>query len=473
MAFFSAAKVRVCRNGLRRLVVVLAGCCLLTAGAHAQAVGAEPTPVAGGLGQVSTPATQTSESAASGAPAADTANADTAQKLDKAPEDPKQAVLSAQTHVTQVEEQFGKKSRQSAEAYFDLAELQKRAGDRDGAEKSYLAAIEVYRSLDGPFTPLAIQPLTALGDAYEERKDFVSALSAYSEARTINRRTYGLLNEDQIPLLDRLTETMIELNKPAEADQHQIEALRIVERSYPPESNEALAALYKYAAWLREQGRFPEERDLYMRALRTIHDHYGKDDLHEVPALTALGDSFRAQRIPEPMGIGALHDALQLVVSHGAPDKLQLAEVLRDIGDWDTAFSRVDYDGAEYRRAWQALGEVADGDKLRKQWFTGPISVLYEPISLLGISQEPTAPVGHVIVRFDLDKFGHAVNPAIVESEPPGLKDEAVLRHMRHSRFRPQMVDGELVARDSLALQFNYRYSRDAVKEKSDKGSKQ
>ena len=473
MAFFSAAKLRVCRNGLRQVAVVLAGCCALTAGAHAQAVGAEPTPVAGRLGQVSTPAAQASEPAADAATTADTANPDSTQKLQQAPEDPKQAVLAAQTHVTQVEQQFGKRSRQSAEAYLDLAELQKRAGDQDGAEKSYLAAIDVYRSLEGPFTPLAIQPLTALGDSYEERKDFMNALSAYTEARTINRRTYGLLNEDQIPLLDRLTQTMIELNKPAEADQHQLEALRIVERSYPLESDEALAALYKYAAWLRDQGRYPEERDLYMRALKTIHDHYGKDDLHEVPALSAVGNSFRSQRIPEPMGIGALHDALQLVISHGAPDKLQLAEVLRDIGDWDTAFSRVDYDGTEYRRAWAALGDLPDGDKLRKQWFTGPIYVLREPVSLLGLSQEPTSPSGHVIVRFDLDRFGHAVNPTIVESEPAGLKDEAVLRHIRHSRFRPQMVDGELVARDSLALQFNYRYSRDAVKEKGDKGSKQ
>jgi TonB family protein len=471
MAFFSSAELRACRNGLQRLVVVIGGCCVLTAGAHAQPVGAEPTPVAGGLGQVSTPATE--QSAANGAAAAEAAGAESAQKLEQAPEDPQQAALAAETHVTQVEQQFGKRSRQSAEAYLDLAELQKRAGDRDGTVKSYLTAIEIYRSVDGPFTPLAILPLTALGDIYEERKDYVSALSAYSEARTVSRRTYGLLNEDQIPLLDRLTETMIELNKPAEADQHQLEALRIVERSYPPESDEALAALYKYAGWLRDQGRYPEERDLYMRALKTVHDRYGKDDLHEVPALAAIGNSFRTQRIPEPTGIGALHDALQLMVSHGAPDKLELAGVLRDIGDWEVAFSRVDYDGAEYRRAWQTLGQLPDGDKLRKQWFSGPIYVLREPVSLLGLTQEPAAPSGHVIVRFDLDKYGHASNATIVESEPAGLKDEAVLRQIRHSRFRPQMVDGEFVAREALALQFNYRYSRDAVKEKGDKGSKQ
>jgi len=469
MAFLSASERDVYGNGLRRFVVALAGCCLLTMGASAQPAGAAPTPVADIGVRVTTPATPTPEHAASDRT---TADAESASAPNLEPEDPKQAVQSAQAHVAQVEEQFGKKSRQSAEARLDLAELQKRAGDLEGAEQSYLAAIESYRSLDGAFTPLAIEPLTALGDDFTERKDYVSALSAYTEARTISRHAYGLLNEDQIPLLDRLTETMIELNKPAEADQHQQEALRLVERQYPPESDESLAALYKYAGWLREQGRFSEERDLYMRALKTIRDHYGKDDLHEVPALAAIGNSFRTQRLPEATGIGSLHDALQLMVARGAPDKVALAGVLRDIGDWEVAFSKVEYAGADYKRAWQYLGEVPEGVELRKQWFTATIYVLSEPISLLGLSQEPNAPSGHVLVKFDLDKYGHTSNPTIIESAPAGLKDEAVLRHIRRSRFRPQMVDGEPVARSGLQLQFSYRYSRDAVKDKGDKAGK-
>jgi TonB family protein len=468
MAFFSVPQLDRGRNGSQRLVVVLVGC-LFAIGARAQTVGAEPTPVGGGVGKVSAPATPGPETSASATANSQPTSGESAANVEQGPADPKQAALAAETHAQQVEEQFGKRSRQSAEAYLDLAELQKRAGDPEASEKSYLTAIEIYRSLEGPFTPLAIAPLTALGDSYEERKDYVSALSAYTEARTINRRTYGLLNEDQIPLLDRLTETMIELNKPAEADEHQQEALRLVERQYPPESNEALAALYKYAGWLRDQGHYQEERDLYMRALKTVHDHYGKDDLHEVPALAAIGNSFRAQRIPEPMGIGSLHEALQLMITHGAPDKLELASVLRDIGDWEVAFAKTDYDGADYRRSWQYLGELPDGEQLRKQWFTGPTYVLREPVSLLGLTQEPTAPSGHVLVRFDLDKYGRASNATIVESEPAGLKDDAVLRHIRHSRFRPQMVAGEIVARESLALQFNYRYSRDAAKNKGDK----
>jgi TonB family protein len=459
-------------------MVALAVFCLLTMSAHAQTAGAAPTPADNAAAQTQAGnSAQKPSGAAQPAPAQDAApsatheaegasSATAAPALDKTPNDPKDIVEAQQQLVTRTEEQFGQRSRQAAESYVDLAEAQRRAGDHAAAEKSYLAAIDIYHSLDGPFTPLAIEPLTALGDTYRESNDYMQAVTAYGEARTINRRVYGLLNEDQIPLLDRISDVMLELNKPADAEEQQLDALRIVERSHPPESDEALGALYKYAGWLREQGRFQEERDQYMRALRTVHDHYGKDDPHQVPALLGIGNSFRVQRIPEPQGAGALHDALQILTTHGGTDKLALAETLRDIGDWEVAFTKVDYDGAEYKRSWQYLGEVPDGEKYRKQWYSGPNYVLREPVSLAGLSQDPNAPMGHVIVKFDLDKTGHASNVTIVESDPPGFKDEAVMRHIRRSRFRPQMADGLPVAHDALALQFNYRYSRNAPSDK-------
>jgi TonB family protein len=477
MAVFRSAILDARHDVARRLMVALAGFCLLSMSAHAQTAGAAPPPAgtvaqaqAGNSAQTPTDAAQPAPTQNATPPetsdSQDAAGPPTTSTLDQTPRDPKEIVAEQQKLVTRAEEQFGKRSRQAAEAYMDLAEAQRRAGDHAAAEKTYLAAIEVYHALDGPFTPLAIEPLTALGDNYRENNDYMRAVTAYTEARDVDRRVYGLLSEDQIPLLDRITDVMLELNKPADAEEAQLDALRIVERSHPPESDEALAALYKYAGWLREQGRFQEERDQYMRALRTVHDHYGKDDAHEVPALLGIGNSFRVQRIPEPQGAGSLHDALQILTMHGSNDKLALAETLRDIGDWEVAFSKVEYDGSEYRRSWQYLGEMADGDKYRKQWYSGPNYVLREPVSLAGLSQEPSAPAGHVIVKFDLDKTGHASNISIVESDPPGFKDEAVIRHIRRSRFRPQMVDGVAVARDSLALQFNYRYSRNAISDK-------
>jgi len=363
------------------------------------------------------------------------------------------------------QQEFGKNNVETGKAYAELGDAQRRAKEPEAAEKSFLAAIDIYRAVEGPFSPLVITPLTGLGDNYHDSGNDLKAVSAYGEARTINRRAYGLLNEEQIPLIDRMTESLISMNQPAQADQQQLEALHLVERNRAPESPEAIAAIYKYAAWLGESSRYQEERDQYMRAVRTIRDSYGKADVRLVHPLTAIGNSFRVQRIPDGQGASSLNDALTLLLAQPQRDPLAIAEVLRDLGDWDTAFSKVDYNGAEYRRAWQLLGEMPNGADLRTSWFKGPIYVLREPISQRGLSQDPQAPMGHVLVRFDLDSAGHSSNVTIVESEPPGLKDEAVLRHVRRSRFRPQIVDGELAPAMGLALQFNYRYSPDALAE--------
>jgi tetratricopeptide (TPR) repeat protein len=359
--------------------------------------------------------------------------------------------------------EFGETSVQTAEAYAQLADAQRRAKEHSAAEENFHKSVDVYRKVDGAFSPLAIAPLTGLGDNYQDGGDYLNAVSAYSEARTISRRVYGLLNENQIELLDRMTVSLVSLNQPLEADQQQLEALRLVERNWPPESKQGLGGIYKYAGWLRESGRYQEEREQYMRALRIIRDTYGKDDPQQVRALVGIGNSFRNQRIPEGQGVSALRDALALLLAERDSDSLAIAEVLRDLGDWEIAFNKVGYDGAEYRRAWQLLGEVDNGESLRNAWFTGPAYVLREPISQRGLSQEQDAPAGHVLVKFDLDAMGRSVNVVIVESEPPGFKDESVLRHVRRSRFRPQMANGELVPGAELALQFNYRYTPDEL----------
>jgi TonB family protein len=377
------------------------------------------------------------------------------------------------TLIELTEQEFGRNSTQTAQAYTQFAQAQHRAGEYELAAESFLQSIEIYREIDGTFSPLIIAPLTSLGDSYHEGGDHLSAVSAYSEARTVNRRAYGLLNEDQIPLLDRMTQSLLGLNELLEADLQQLEALRLVERNWPPESEEALAAIYKYAGWLRDSGRYQEEREQYARALRIIRERFGKADPQQVRPLVGIGNSFRNQRIPEGQGVGALRDALALLLAQEDPNRLAIAEVLRDLGDWEVAFNKVGYDGAEYRRAWQVLGNVDNGESLRDSWFNGPAYVLREPISQRGLSQEQDALPGHVLVKFDLDATGRSANVTVVESDPPGLKDESVLRHIRRSRFRPQMANGELVPGEELALQFNYRYTPDENPEQDEEDAQE
>jgi TonB family protein len=189
-----------------------------------------------------------------------------------------------------------------------------------------------------------------------------------------------------------------------------------------------------------------------------IRQVYGDDNVRQVRPLLGIGNTYREERNPASMGISALEDALKLLQAQPNRDPVATAMALRDIGDWSVAFGKTGYSGTEYQQAWQVLGSAPNGDELRRQWFTGANYVLYEPISSRGLSTDPDALSGHVTVSFDVDRAGNTDNVALVESEPLGLKDEAVLRHIRRSRFRPVLDNGAVVVGKSLAIQVKFRY---------------
>jgi TonB family protein len=359
--------------------------------------------------------------------------------------------------------EFGRKSLQVAESYVDLADAQRQAKQHEQAAESYLAAVEIYRSVDGPFTPLAIAPLTSLGDNYHEAADDVNAVAAYSEARTVSRRAYGLHNEDQIELLDRMSRSLLDLNQLTEAEAQQIEALRLVQRAHPADSDAVLEAIYKYAEWLGERLLHQLQRDQYTRALRIIRQTYGDRDVRLVKPLLGIGNTYREERNPAGTGISSMQDALALLLEQPERDPVAIAGALRDIGDWAVAFGKTGYEGDEYQRAWELLGSAPESEQLRREWFAGANYVLYEPISPRGLSTDPEAPSGHVTVTFDIDTAGNSNNVKLVESNPAGLKDEAVLRHIRRSRFRPLIQAGQLIIGRNLAIQVKFRYSPEAA----------
>ena len=367
-------------------------------------------------------------------------------------------IAQNQQLVASTLDQFSAKSLQAAEAYIGLADAHREVNQHELAAENYLLAVESYRAVDGPFTPLAIPPLTSLGDNYQEAGDDRNAVTAYTEARTISRRAYGLHNPDQIELLDRMSQSLLDLNQPMEAEAQQIEALRLVQRGNPPASDEVLDAIYKYAEWLGSRGQYQLERDQYERARRVIREAYGDNDLRHVQPLLGIGNTYRRERNPAGLGISSLQDALSILLEQPQRDAVAIATTLRDIGDWTVAFGKTGYAGTEYQRAWQLLDSVPNGEELRREWFTGANYVLYEPISPRSLSMDPDAPSGHVTVRFDLDTSGSSQNVTLVESDPVGLKDEAVLRHIRRSRFRPLLVDGEIVPGKGLGIQVTFRY---------------
>lgn len=372
-----------------------------------------------------------------------------------------EALPLAEQLIELTEQEFGPEGIETAEAYHSAARVQRDAGEYELAEQNYLHAIELFRSAEGPYTERAIEPLIGLGESYQAAGQHLNAVTVYNEARTISRRVYGLLSERQVPILDLITDAFQALDQYAEADEQQRTILHLAERNYPEGSPEHLEALYRYAAWLRESGRYHEERVLYARAMRLIREIHGKNSVLLVRPLREIANSFRVQRLPDNQGISSLRSALELLDEDPDANALLRAEVLRDMGDWEVAFSRVEPDVDAYLRAWTLLGDIENGETLRREWFQELQNVFNEPISDQGLSRAPDAVQGYVIVTFDVDRIGRTSDVRVARSEPQGYKDEAVVRALHRWRFRPQIEDGEIVPRDDVALRFNYRYLPD------------
>jgi outer membrane biosynthesis protein TonB len=62
-------------------------------------------------------------------------------------------------------------------------------------------------------------------------------------------------------------------------------------------------------------------------------------------------------------------------------------------------------------------------------------------------------------VGFDVAEDGRTINVAVLESDPPGLKDDSTARAINRSRFRPRMVNGELVGSEGLIRRFTFYYT--------------
>jgi len=370
-----------------------------------------------------------------------------------------EAVPLAERLVELTEEELGI-GLEFGVALSNLAILQRRAELYELSEESFLRAIDVIREADGFYTDAVINPLVGLGVNYQAQGDYLEAVTIFEEARTVSRRVHGLLNEEQIDILDHLSNTMIEMEQYGDADQHQLTALHLRERIYGAESMEILPAIYKFARWLRAAYRYDEERNQYSRAIGIIREHEGEMGTSMVRALRETGNSFRVQKFPEGRGISALRRALEISLAQPEPDKRIVAEILIDIGDWSVAFSKVGPTGDEYLQAWQLLGELENGAALRTAWFDEPSYVLRENPSNRGISaaSEPGALPGHVLITFDVTEFGRTTNVTVIESVPPGLKDDSTARAINRSRFRPRIVDGAFVPVRGQARNFTFHY---------------
>lgn len=67
---------------------------------------------------------------------------------------------------------------------------------------------------------------------------------------------------------------------------------------------------------------------------------------------------------------------------------------------------------------------------------------------------------GWVLMEFAIDELGLAVNPVVIESEPPGIFDRAALSAVKRWKYRPMIEDGRPRMRPGVRQLISFEISK-------------
>lgn len=371
-------------------------------------------------------------------------------------------------YLEEITQEFGADSRALAEAHLLVARTQRDIEQFDDAVDNALEATRIIELIDGEDSPALIDPLTFLGGIYQLADQHEFALTTFSDARNVSRRNFGLLNQQQLPLMDRMTEAAASLGNFDYGLELQKESRDIVARFHGENSREFLDASYHYLGWLGRLRQQIEHQRAVIQISRLIHDHFDNDPMLRIELLQTTAVIYRsnplAMQSPERTKPTELELALRIIDRQKIDNPALRAAILRDIGDWYTAFGKTGRADKSYLQAWELLGTLDEGSTLRNQWFSTLVVIRAAPLTSWLISASPSAPQGYVELAFTINADGRPVDISVVDSDPPGLLDTAAVVQVADSVFRPSIVNGRITP-TAGRFTWTYRYKPGALED--------
>lgn len=398
-----------------------------------------------------------------------------------------EAVTAGEEVLALTRAEFGSDNSRAAAPLTNLATARLRAGDLAGASADYRAAVELIEKYQGILAPRLVNPLLGLGETYTRAGQFAEATAAYERALRVNQVNDGIYNLGQLPIRDGLSEGYLGLGDLAKANFHQEAQLRVQGRKVGTDSTSLAPAMYKLGAWYDRSGQPERARFVYQRAARLIEDDKGENAPELVDALIAIGDTYRAQALlpPDPnssesplsllpLSSAMYRRALDVLDRQPAPVPLQRGRTYVALGDLYMLWGRRATAEQAYGRAWATLAGEVPLENARDEYFSAPSRLMgLEPPRLYprSIANRPPDAAkllpGFVVVGYAVEPSGKAVDVRVIESDPPGLLDEAVLLSVRNSLFRPRYENGQAVASAQQVYRHEFRYQESRLQPKA------
>jgi len=399
------------------------------------------------------------------------------------------AVEKARTVVELTERSAAPGAREELQvALMNLGIAQYTAGDYVGAESSYLRVIEMIEGTGRMANSRLARATAGLANTYYAAKRYDLAAPTFERAVLLSRRTNGLFNEDQLPLLEKQADSLTELGRTEDALQARRYALRLIGRRHGEQSLEYAHELESAGRWYTRVRAYDASRYTLRRALDTIEDLQGEDSLELIGPLTAIGDNarrwlrdpisrdqanpdqeraamFHDPVLPAPPGLSqstvaaeglrALEQAVTIADKHPDTPPATVAAVRTQLGDWYQAQQQPERALPHYRMAWIAAtrAEPVDGTPLAESLFGQPVLLrYYAPDNWDRYAQRPPEEAEQRMVELVLTVTdqGEARDPKVVSDAGDPKLGQQTVRAAESASYRPRLENGEPVETEGV-----------------------
>jgi hypothetical protein len=391
------------------------------------------------------------------------------------------ALPLAEKLVALTEEQYGANDRELVNPLANLGTTQYRMGDYKDAEDTYLRSVKIAADTGGGSADrLLLRPLQGLGATYYATRQYEDASVTLQRALDLSRNLDGLLNSGQMPILDPLIGSLVNLERHSEADREFQYSVRVAESAWGGTDARVIRPVDRYARWLEHMGRYPSARAQYARELTIAEGAGSRAARLVIDPLLGIARSYRleatngsdeeAAQYVDPFvqpSVGVLGDhgghglhpdgEKALLLALQTIDKMRPVEhqlrgtTLMELGDWYLCADVPDKSLVRYREAWKDLqqaGSTARLDVPRQLAYRTPSA----SAARSRLAERDNTDEHSVQATFTVKRDGHTANVITSSGDATGAQQKTVLAAVRRARYAPRLLDGEPVDTEGVTL---------------------
>jgi tetratricopeptide (TPR) repeat protein len=370
-------------------------------------------------------------------------------------------------------------------AYNNLGATQYQLNDYPAAEISYRKSLALLEANQGISSKRLITPLAGLGAVYAALDQHALAVQQFDRALAVSRRSDGLFNLAQLPLIEKAADSRFALGDYGGVERDRLYALRIAEQHYGYDDPRTIPATMELATFYESLKQYVAARGLYLRVRDIGMKESGGFNPLVIKSLIGIGRTHRLQytmepesldsqqpardevtgeivgrvyresRVPPPAadraGLKSIEQALELLRAARDPPRPLLAEALLELGDWYQATSRATTATLYYAEASTIF--AADMDSGMGNPLLAPRMVFYRPplASTRGIGNVTGTVVVHETeFSFSVGETGDTRNVTVVKT---GMSDSQLAqsrRALERAVYSPRFENGKPVATEGV-----------------------